>query len=74
MNFVGLPTDGNVEEFQTVCENTEGHDPEPMTRITALLASEEQVCVKIYSHPTACVSLIIRNLFQKHCILLKNLF
>ena len=46
-NFVGLPIDGNVEEFEMVCETTEGHNPEPMTRIAALLANEEQVGVKI---------------------------
>lgn len=41
--YMGLPTDGNIEEFQAVCVNTEGHDSEPMTRIAALLADEEQM-------------------------------
>lgn len=41
--YMGLPADSNVEEFQCVCERTEGCDPEPMTRMAALLATEEQV-------------------------------
>ena len=40
---IGLPVDSNIEEFLCVCKRTEGFEPEPMTRITALLANEEQV-------------------------------
>ena len=40
---IGLPVDSNIEEFLCVCKRTEGFEPEPMTRIAALLANEEQV-------------------------------
>lgn len=41
--YIGFPEDANIEEFQRVSERTEGQDPEPMTRIAALLYNEEQV-------------------------------
>ena len=55
--YLGLPPDGNIEEFQSVCKNTEGYDPEPMTRIAALLANEEQVGLEVEIFTTvACES------------------
>lgn len=43
MLIIGFAEGANVEEFQRVCERTEGLDPEPMTRIAALLENTEQV-------------------------------
>ncbi|XP_053401627.1 uncharacterized protein LOC128557688 isoform X2 [Mercenaria mercenaria] len=41
--YIGFAEDANIEEFQKICEQTEGQKPEPMTRIAALLENSEQV-------------------------------
>lgn len=41
--YIGFEENANVAEFQRVCEVTEGTDPEPMTRIAALLENSDQV-------------------------------
>ena len=44
--IVGLP--GNIdmkEEYRHVCTLTEGLDPSPITRLSALLENDEQVCI-----------------------------
>ncbi|XP_052769062.1 CCA tRNA nucleotidyltransferase 1, mitochondrial-like isoform X2 [Mya arenaria] len=41
--YIGLPSQLNLEELEAVCERTDGTDPAPMTRIAALLSNTEQV-------------------------------
>lgn len=39
----GLPDKADIEEYRTVCCATEGLDPQPMTRLVALLANDDEV-------------------------------
>lgn len=41
--YIGLPIDGNVEEMKLVCRRTEGTCPKPMTVLSALLRSTDDV-------------------------------
>ncbi|CAC5405693.1 cca [Mytilus coruscus] len=41
--YMGLPDKADVEEYKTVCSLTEGLEPQPITRLVALLANDEQV-------------------------------
>ncbi|OCT85734.1 hypothetical protein XELAEV_18023904mg [Xenopus laevis] len=40
---VGLPEDGNLEEFARVCEHSHRMSPKPMTLLTALLSNMDHV-------------------------------
>ena len=39
----GFPDVLNLEDYETACERTEDLQPDPTTRMSALLADEEQV-------------------------------
>ncbi|XP_062319348.1 CCA tRNA nucleotidyltransferase 1, mitochondrial [Osmerus eperlanus] len=41
--YIGLPPEGNVEEMKQVCQRTKGHSPKPMTIISALFRTSEEV-------------------------------
>ncbi|XP_076096550.1 CCA tRNA nucleotidyltransferase 1, mitochondrial-like [Mytilus galloprovincialis] len=41
--YMGLPDKTDIEEYRTVCCATEGLDPQPMTRLVALLANDDEV-------------------------------
>lgn len=43
VKYLGLPEDANFEEFEKICDRTEDLNPEPMTRIAALLENSDQV-------------------------------
>lgn len=44
----GFPDVIDVEEYESVCERTEGLNPEATTRMAALLTNEEQVGRKYF--------------------------
>ncbi|XP_060068929.1 CCA tRNA nucleotidyltransferase 1, mitochondrial-like [Ylistrum balloti] len=41
--YMGLPTSTNLDHFKTVCHNSEGLQPLPVTRMSALFNNEQEV-------------------------------
>ncbi|XP_061544163.1 CCA tRNA nucleotidyltransferase 1, mitochondrial isoform X1 [Phycodurus eques] len=42
-HYIGLPSDGNVDEMKRVWQNAKGHSPKPMTILAALCRRPEEV-------------------------------
>lgn len=40
--FIGLPTTADLEHYRQVCRNTEGLQPQPLTRMSALFKNEQE--------------------------------
>nr|XP_003217863.3 PREDICTED: CCA tRNA nucleotidyltransferase 1, mitochondrial [Anolis carolinensis] len=42
-NYIGLPVNGNLQEFDTVCKNVQNLFPKPMTVLTSLLKVPDDI-------------------------------